>query len=111
MAQRLSRLLGEPHFGSLEGSSDPQAGAPGLNLPLVSERMARLLYPQTLWILLGLAIGMVAVSVLVRVRATYAFDLRVTRGCQDTDHPFLTGLARWSTFMGNSLTLVILTVG
>lgn len=76
-----------------------------------SERLARLLYPQTLTFLIILAGALAVVSVLVRMRATYAFDLCVTESLQKLDHPTLTRIARALTFLGNSLTVILLAAG
>lgn len=73
-----------------------------------SERLARLLYPQTLAFLVGFAVVLIALAVLVRLPATYNFDLRVTRELQERTHPLLDAIARWLTFMGNSSTVVLL---
>jgi undecaprenyl-diphosphatase len=75
-----------------------------------SERVARLLYPETLAAWGTLALLLVTISYLVRLRATLPFDLRVTKYLQEVDTPFLSTLARWATFMGNSSTLVVLSV-
>jgi membrane-associated phospholipid phosphatase len=72
------------------------------------ERLARLLYPQTLAFVAVLTVALIALSVLVRLKATYALDLKVTKTLQETDSKIITKAARWATFMGNSLTLVIL---
>ena len=75
-----------------------------------SDRLARLLYPETLAAWGSLAVVLVVVSILVRMRATLAFDLRVTKYLQEINVPLLSAAARWSTFMGNSSTLVVLAI-
>lgn len=82
-----------------------------LSAGVISERLSRLLYPQTLLIVGVLTGTMVLLAILVRIRATYAFDLKATLALQESDHPALTKAMRWMTFMGNSLTLVILAGG
>lgn len=73
-----------------------------------SERLARLLYPQTLAFLLVLAAALVVISFLVRSKAALPFDLKITRSLQLLDSRFYTKASRWLTFMGNSLTVCIL---
>ena len=73
----------------------------------LSERWARLLYPQTMWVLVGLTVVVVALAILVRLPSTLALDTLVTKRLQILNTPFLTWLGKWSTFMGNSLTLVV----
>src|SRR5688572_10004663 len=74
----------------------------------LSDRMARLLYPQTLTVVAALTAFLVVVAVLVRLPMTLAFDVMVTKRLQIIDTPKLNKFAAWSTFMGNSLTLVII---
>ncbi len=80
-------------------------------LHISSERLARLLYPQTLIFLGILVVALVGLSVLVRSRLTLETDLRITRDLQLLDKPWLTKIAKWLTFMGNSLTLCLLAIG
>lgn len=74
------------------------------------DRLARLLYPQTLIFLVVLAVLLIAISLLVRSKAALPFDLRMTRSLQKMDTVALTKTSKWLTFMGNSLTLCILAV-
>lgn len=71
------------------------------------DRLARLLYPETLAFLLGLTALLVVVSLLVRSRAALTLDLKVTRSLQMLDTPIYTAASKWLTFMGNSLTVCI----
>jgi membrane-associated phospholipid phosphatase len=75
------------------------------------ERLTRLLYPQTLVYLLATAAVLVAISILVRLKATLPLDLFVTRNLQLLDRPYLTKISKWLTFLGNSRTLVLLASG
>ncbi|MGV3617187.1 MAG: phosphatase PAP2 family protein [Fimbriimonas sp.] len=75
-----------------------------------SEWRARLVYPVTLGTLIGFAVVLIAASWLVRTRATYAFDLRVTKKLQQFELPGLTRLMRLLTYMSNGPTLVIIAV-
>jgi undecaprenyl-diphosphatase len=79
-------------------------------LDFATERGARLLYRETLISLCTLAAVMIALSILVRSRATLETDLRVTKYLQETDTPTLTWLARKATFLGNSSTLIVLAI-
>jgi undecaprenyl-diphosphatase len=72
------------------------------------ERVARLLYPQTLWTLVGLTVVVIVLAVLIRLPATLELDLRVTKYFQNLETKLLTKAARWMTFMGNGTTLGIL---
>ncbi len=73
-----------------------------------SEWRARLEYPGTLAALVVFA-GVVALaSVLVRIRATYALDLRATKALQRWDAPFLTRIMRFLTFLSNMPTLIVI---
>lgn len=77
-------------------------------LPDWGDRFARLLYPQTLAVL-GILTGvLIAFAVVIRLPATYEFDLKVTKAFQVASNPLLNVLARWSTFMGNSPILILL---
>lgn len=71
-----------------------------------SEWRARLLYPGTMAALLVMLAALVLVSVLVRIRATYAFDLRVTKALQDWNPPFASRMMRALTALSNPLTLL-----
>lgn len=77
-------------------------------LHLNPDRMARLLYPQTMWFLIGVMFFLFVLSFLVRVRATLGLDLRATKLLQEWNHPAASAFAKWLTFMANSLTLCIL---
>lgn len=79
-------------------------------LDYASERAARLLYQETLISLCTLAAVLIAISFLVRARATLETDLRVTKYLQETDTPTLTWLAQKATFLGNSSTLIVLAI-
>jgi undecaprenyl-diphosphatase len=68
------------------------------------------MYPQTLWFLGTVCVLLIILSILVRLRATYAFDLKATKALQELNSPFLDKAAKWATFMGNSLTLIILAI-
>ncbi|MGV3618344.1 MAG: phosphatase PAP2 family protein [Fimbriimonas sp.] len=86
------------------------SSALGFALDYASERVTHLLYRETLIAWASLAAVLVAISLLVRVRATLPFDLRVTKYLQEVDTPLLTTIARWATFMGNSSTIIVLAV-
>lgn len=75
-----------------------------------SERFARLLLPETLRNLGILVAISIALAVVVRVKWTYGFDLRVTRYLQKLDTPGLTKAARFFTWMGNSSTVIALSL-
>lgn len=79
-------------------------------LGMASERLSRLWYPGVLLAVTTLSGVLVAISLLVRSRATLEFDLQVTRALQKMDHPVATRLAHAATFMGNSSTLVVLAI-
>lgn len=79
-------------------------------LDYATERGARLLYRETLISLCTLAAVMIALSILVRSRATLETDLRVTKYLQETDTPTLTWLAKKATFLGNSSTIIVLAI-
>ncbi|MEA2554650.1 MAG: hypothetical protein QOJ65_2826 [Fimbriimonadaceae bacterium] len=76
-----------------------------------SDRLAEILKPSTLGFLGVMAAALVTVSVLVRVPSTLLVDLAATRGLQRANSKFLNKAAGWLTFMGNSSTLVLLTIG
>ena len=71
----------------------------------------KLTYPKTFWFLAALTGCLVILSILVRARATLNFDLRVTRALQTHHHPVTNALASAFTWLGNSLTLVLLAAG
>jgi undecaprenyl-diphosphatase len=78
---------------------------------VVSERLARLLYPQTLAFIGVMTIFLIIISWLVRTRAMLQFDLRVTRYLQKSGNPFWNVVNKWLTFMGNSTTSILLALG
>jgi len=80
-------------------------------IPEWSDVWTRLSYPQTFWFLASLTVGMLLLSWLVRSRMTLAFDLRTTKWLQIHHHPIVNSIARWLTWSGNSLTIVMLAVG
>ncbi|MBC8063668.1 MAG: phosphatase PAP2 family protein [Chlorobia bacterium] len=71
----------------------------------------RLSYPRTFWFLVALTGALVFVSFLVRSRATLAFDLRSTLLLQRLHRPISDKFAHAFTWLGNSLTLILLAVG
>jgi membrane-associated phospholipid phosphatase len=79
--------------------------------PSWSDTWTRLTYPKTFWFLLALTACLVVLSLLVRAKATLRFDLNVTRWLQKHHSPFRSRAADALTWLGNSLTLVLLAVG
>jgi undecaprenyl-diphosphatase len=80
-------------------------------MPFFSDRFARLLYPQTM-ITLGILLALlVAFAIVIRLPATYEYDLKATKTFQLINRPWLNLFARWSTFMGNSQNVIILAAG
>jgi membrane-associated phospholipid phosphatase len=75
---------------------------------LVGSNWARLFYFDTLIVLGSLTVGLILLSILVRLKATLWLDRSVTLYVQRLDIPWLTATAKGLTFMGNSLTLAIL---
>ena len=75
------------------------------------DRLQRLLKPESLAVLLTTTVLVTLLAVLIRLRVTYATDLAVTRGLQTFERPWATRLAKGATWMGNSLTVVLLCVG
>ena len=75
------------------------------------ERLQRLLVPQSLAVLLTTTVVVTLLAVLIRLRVTYNTDLAVTVGLQRFEHRGVTRLARWATWMGNSLTVSLLCSG
>ena len=75
------------------------------------DRLQRLLKPESLAVLLTTTVLVTLLAVLIRLRVTYRTDLAVTQGLQTFERPWATRLARWATWMGNSLTVVLLCVG
>jgi membrane-associated phospholipid phosphatase len=71
----------------------------------------KLSYPRTFWFLVILTVSLVVLSILVRARATLAFDLKATRWLQNHHTPLATRIANGLTWLGNSLTLTLLAVG
>ena len=78
---------------------------------LTHERLQRLLYPQSLAFLLTTTLVVTLLAVLIRLRVTYRADLAVTKALQDYEHPWATRAANGATWMGNSLTVVLLCAG
>lgn len=75
---------------------------------VLRDRLADLMYPQTLFFLVVLALSLIAISVVVRLRATLKMDAAATTYFQVLEKPFLTRLANTLTFLGNSSTLLVL---
>lgn len=61
--------------------------------------------------LLSMTAVVATLSVLIRLRATYDLDLRATKALQRFERPWATRLAKWATWMGNSLTVILLCLG
>jgi undecaprenyl-diphosphatase len=80
------------------------------NLGLHPDRLARLLYPETLAFVGSLAVLVVVLAILVRLPATLAFDLKVTKELQEFHHPAVDAFMRGMTFLGNSPVLVVLCI-
>lgn len=76
-----------------------------------SDRLQRLLYPQSLAVLLTTTTVVTLFATLIRIRATYDLDLACTKGLQNFESRVATRLAFWATWMGNSLTVILLCVG
>lgn len=76
-----------------------------------SDRLQRLLKPESLGFLLVTTLLVTLLAVLIRLRFTYATDLSVTRMLQTFERPWATRLARAATWTGNSLTIVLLCAG
>lgn len=76
-----------------------------------SEHLARLLKPQSLAVLLTTTALVTLLAILIRLRATYATDLAATQFLQKYERPFATRFAKGATWMGNSLTVVLLCAG
>jgi undecaprenyl-diphosphatase len=76
-----------------------------------SEHFKRLLYPQSLAVLLTTTVIVTLLAILIRLKETYALDLAATKGLQTYESPWATRLATWATWMGNSLTIILLCVG
>lgn len=75
-----------------------------------SEWRARLMYPATIGVLLVFVGILVIASWLVRTRASYAFDLRVTKAFQRFGGRRVRWLMRFLTFLSNPITLVAVAV-
>lgn len=73
---------------------------------LTSDRLARLLYPQTLPWVVGLTVVLVAISVVIRMPFTLRVDLAATKYLQLLNHKWMTKTARWLTFLGNGSTII-----
>lgn len=78
---------------------------------LTHERLQRLLYPQSLAVLLTTTVVVTALAILIRLRITYNTDLAATEALQTFERPWATRLAKWATWMGNSLTVILLCLG
>ncbi len=74
------------------------------------DRWARFMYPRTLIFLGILTVSLILLSFLVRARWTLPFDLRATLTLQRWTSPFRDGMMRWLTWMGNSLTVIVLCI-
>lgn len=77
---------------------------------ITPETLARLLYPQTMVFLGCLAVALILVSVVVRSKATYSYDLAATLKLQRFETQVFTSVARKATFLGNATTVIALTV-
>lgn len=75
------------------------------------ERLQRLLQAQSLAVLATTAVIVALLAILIRVRATYDTDLAATQALQRFERPWATRLAKWATWMGNSLTVILLCLG
>ena len=73
---------------------------------VISERLARLLYPQTLAFIGVLTVFMIFLSAVIRHRSTLALDIKATLHLQRSGNPFWDKVNRWLTFMGNSPTVI-----
>jgi membrane-associated phospholipid phosphatase len=74
------------------------------------ERAQLLARAETLKTLASVGAALFLFSILVRVKATYRIDLAATTYLQRLDHNWMTKLARWATFAGNSSTIILLTI-
>lgn len=79
--------------------------------PSWGEVYTKLTYPKTFWFLAILTACLVILSIFVRARATLNFDLKATRALQTHHHPVSNVIASALTWLGNSLTLVLLAAG
>ena len=75
------------------------------------DHLQRLLKPESLTVLLFTTLLVTLLAILSRLRVTYATDLAITRTLQRFERPWATRLARAATWMGNSLTIVLLCAG
>ncbi len=75
------------------------------------EHLQRLLYPQSLAALLSTTVLVTTLAILIRLRITYNTDLAATEALQTFERPWATRLAKGATWMGNSLTVVLLCAG
>lgn len=76
-----------------------------------SDHFARLLKPQSLAVLLTTTLIVAILAILIRLRATYDIDLAATKALQRFENPWATRVAKWATWMGNSLTVILLCLG
>lgn len=76
-----------------------------------SEHFQRLLAPQSLSVLLTTTVIVALLAILIRLRATYGADLACTKTLQIYESGWATRTAKWATWMGNSLTVVLLCIG
>lgn len=74
------------------------------------DSLAPLLYPETVRLLGGLTIGLIALSIVVRLAWTLPLDRSITNRLQRLNIPIITRLSRALTFLGNASTLVVLAV-
>ena len=82
-----------------------------MNGVFAPDRLQRLLKPESLAVLLTTTVLVTLLAVLIRLRATYRADLAATEALQNFERPWATRLAQWATWMGNSLTVVLLCAG
>lgn len=75
------------------------------------DRLQRLLKPESLAVLLTTTVIVTLLAILTRVRVTYGLDLAATQGLQRFEAPWATRVAKWATWMGNSLTVILLCAG
>lgn len=76
-----------------------------------SEHLKRLLAPQSLAVLLTTTVIVALLAILIRIEATYDADLAATKALQNYESRWATRIAKWATWMGNSLTVILLCVG
>ncbi len=79
--------------------------------PVWSEVWTRLAYPGTFWFIAALTGFLILLSFLVRSRATLKQDLAATLWLQRHHGAVMDRLAKAFTWLGNSLTLILLALG